>query len=89
MYFGKIVELATSDELFKHSFHPYTKALLSAIPLPDPITEKSRKRMTYNPMLDHDYSIEGPTMREIYPGHFVYCNEEEMKKYQAEWEATK
>ena len=45
--------------------------------------------MTYNPMLDHDYSIEGPTMREIYPGHFVYCNEEEMKKYKAEWEATK
>ena len=89
MYFGKIVELATSDELFKHSFHPYTKALLSAIPLPDPITEKSRKRLTYNPMLDHDYSIEGPTMREIYPGHFVYCNEEEMKKYKAEWEATK
>ena len=60
---------------------PVVKALLSAIPLPDPITEKSRKRMTYNPMLDHDYSIEGPTMREIYPGHFVYCNEEEMKKY--------
>ena len=89
MYFGKIVELATSDELFKHSFHPYTRALLSAIPLPDPITEKSRKRLTYNPMLDHDYSVEGPTMREIYPGHYVYCNEEEMKKYQAEWEATK
>ncbi len=89
MYFGKIVELATSDELFKHSFHPYTKALLSAIPLPDPITEKSRKRLTYNPMLDHDYSVEGPTMREVYPGHYVYCNEEEMKKYQAEWEATK
>ena len=90
MYFGKIVELATSDELFAHPFHPYTRALLSAIPLPDPITEKNRKRIVYNPMMDHDYSKEGPTMREIYPGHFVYCNGEEFEKYTAEYqEASK
>lgn len=81
MYFGKIVELADSDELFAHPFHPYTRALLSAIPLPDPITERKRKRMVYNPMLDHDYSKEEPTMREIYPGHFVRCNTEEFEKY--------
>ena len=84
MYFGKIVELATSDELFAHPFHPYTRSLLSAIPLPDPITEKNRKRISYNPILDHDYSKEGPSMREIYPGHFVLCNTEEFEKYQAE-----
>jgi oligopeptide transport system ATP-binding protein len=48
MYFGHIVELATSDELFKHPLHPYTKSLLSAIPLPDPNYEKKRKRITYN-----------------------------------------
>ena len=84
MYFGKIVELATSDELFAHPFHPYTRSLLSAIPLPDPITEKNRKRVTYNPILDHDYSKEGPSMREVYPGHFVYCNSEELEKYRAE-----
>ncbi len=85
MYFGKIVELATSDELFAHPFHPYTRSLLSAIPLPDPITEKSRKRIVYDPMLDHDYSQEGPTLQEVYPGHFVYCNTEELEKYRAEY----
>ena len=84
MYFGKIVELGTSDELFAHPFHPYTRSLLSDIPLPDPIVEKSRKRVTYNPMLDHDYSKEGPSMREVSPGHFVYCNTEEFLRYQAE-----
>ena len=88
MYFGKIVELATSDELFAHPFHPYTRSLLSAIPLPDPITEKNRKRITYNPTLDHDYSQEGPSMREVYPGHFVYCNTEELEKFRQEYEET-
>ncbi|MBQ8431483.1 MAG: ATP-binding cassette domain-containing protein [Clostridia bacterium] len=90
MYFGKIVELATSDELFAHPFHPYTRSLLSAIPLPDPITEKNRKRIVYNPMLDHNYSVEGPTMQEVYPGHFVNCNTEELERYRKEYlEATK
>ena len=86
MYFGKIVELGTSDELFAHPFHPYTRSLLSAIPLPDPITEKSRKRIAYDPVLDHDYSKEMPTMREVYPGHFVLCNTEEYEKYLREYE---
>ena len=88
MYFGKIVELATSDELFAHPLHPYTRSLLSAIPLPDPITEKNRKRITYNPVLDHDYSTEGPTMREVTPGHFVLCNTEEFDKYVLECKET-
>ena len=87
MYFGKIVEIGTSEELFAHPFHPYTRSLLSAIPLPDPITEKSRTRITYNPVLDHDYSKEGPTMREIYPGHSVYCNTEEYEKYLKEYQS--
>lgn len=81
MYFGKMVELATSDELFEHPLHPYTRSLLSAIPLPDPHYEKNRKRITYNPLADHDYSQEGPTMREITPGHFIYCNSEEFERY--------
>lgn len=88
MYFGKIVELATSDELFAHPFHPYTRSLLSAIPLPDPITEKSRKRIVYNPVMDHDYSQELPTMREVYPGHFVSCNTEEFERYRKEYEES-
>ena len=84
MYFGKIVELATSDELFAHPLHPYTKSLLSAIPLPDPHYEKKRKRITYNPIADHDYSKQLPTMREVEPGHFVSCNDEEFERYLAE-----
>jgi oligopeptide transport system ATP-binding protein len=81
MYFGKIVELAPSDELFKNPLHPYTKSLLSAIPLPDPHYEKQRKRITYNPHAEHDYSVNLPSLREVSPGHFVYCNDEEERKY--------
>ncbi len=81
MYFGKMVELADSDELFKNPLHPYTKSLLSAIPLPDPVYEKQRTRVTYNPLAEHDYSTDTPTFREISPGHFVYCNDAEEEKY--------
>ena len=84
MYFGKMVELATSDELFKNPLHPYTKSLLSAIPLPDPIYEKNRKRIVYNRLADHDYSVDKPTLREVSPGHFVECNDAEFEKYQKE-----
>ena len=81
MYFGEIVELADSDELFKHPLHPYTDALLSAIPKPDPLSEKVRQRHIYNPMKEHDYSKEEPTLQEIIPGHFVLANSVEMEKY--------
>ena len=81
MYFGKMVELADSDELFKNPLHPYTKSLLSAIPLPDPVYEKQRTRIHYNPIAEHDYSVSTPSFREITPGHFVYCNDIEEEKY--------
>ena len=84
MYFGKMVELASSDELFKNPMHPYTKSLLSAIPLPDPNYEKQRKRIVYNPLAEHDYSVDKPSFREISPGHFVHCNEAEYQKYLTE-----
>lgn len=87
MYFGKMVEMANSDELFKHPLHPYTKSLLSAIPLPDPNYEKQRVRFTYNPLAEHDYSKEQPTFKEVVPNHFVLCNTEELEKYRAEVEA--
>ena len=82
MYFGNLVEMTTSDELFAHPLHPYTKSLLSAIPLPDPVYEKNRKRITYNPLAEHDYSVDKPTLREVKPGHFVKCNDAKFKKYQ-------
>jgi len=81
MYYGHMVELATSEDLFKHPLHPYTKSLLSAIPLPDPHYEKNRKRTTYNPLMDHDYSVDKPIVREIEPGHYVSCNEKEYSEY--------
>lgn len=84
MYFGNMVELASSDDLFAHPLHPYTQALLSAIPLPDPIYEKQRKRITYNPLAVHDYSVDKPSLREITPGHWVNCNDAEEIKYKKE-----
>ena len=84
MYFGKIVELSTSDELFKNPLHPYTKALLSAIPKPNPLVEKVRQRILYRPELVHDYSVDKPTLKEITPGHFIYCNDKEFEEYKKE-----
>ena len=86
MYFGEIVELTTSDELFKHPLHPYTKSLLSAIPKPNPLTEKKRVRIVYNPHEVHDYSVDKPSFVEIRPGHFVLANKAEVEKYNKEME---
>ena len=82
MYFGKMVELASSDELFKNPLHPYTRSLLSAIPLPDPLYERTRRRIVYNPLAEHDYTVDKPSFREVSPGHFVMCNDAEFKRYQ-------
>ncbi|WP_077617311.1 ABC transporter ATP-binding protein [Bacillus sinesaloumensis] len=85
MYFGKIVELAEADDLYKNPIHPYTKSLLSAIPLPDPNYERNRKRLVYDPQ-EHGYTEdEEVKLREITPGHFVACSEKEYKEYKAKY----
>ncbi|MCR5185176.1 MAG: ATP-binding cassette domain-containing protein [Bacilli bacterium] len=84
MYYGELMEVATSDELFKHPLHPYTKSLLSAVPHPDPNVERGRKRIVYHPEKDHDYSKQGPSLHEVSPGHFVRCNDEELTRYMNE-----
>ena len=81
MYYGKIVELASSDELFKNPLHPYTRSLLSAIPKPDPLIERTRERIIYRPNEVHDYSVDKPSLKEIKPGHLIYCNDKEFEEY--------
>ena len=81
MYYGKIVEMASSDELFLNPLHPYTRSLLSAIPEPDPIAERNRKRIRYNPATDSVYENEQPTLKEVKPGHFVLCDNKEFENY--------
>jgi oligopeptide transport system ATP-binding protein len=69
MYKGKIVELAPTDELYDHPLHPYTKVLLSAVPIPDPDVEKARKRQIMDP--EFDYSEPTSELVEVSPGHFL------------------
>ena len=75
---GRIVELAETEELFRHPLHPYTKALLSAVPIPDPNLEKKKKLLVYDPSI-HDYSVDKPMWQEIANGHFVYGNQKELR----------
>ena len=77
---GRIVELAEAEELFLNPFHPYTKSLLSAIPIPDPRLEKNKKLIVYTGE-EHDYSVDKPKWTEITAGHFVWANEAEAKAY--------
>jgi oligopeptide transport system ATP-binding protein len=86
IHLGKIVELGETEELFERPLHPYTRALLSAVPLPDPRREKGRKATLYDPSC-HDYSTEGPLWREVLPGHFVLANAKEAEAWLAPYNA--
>ena len=81
IYKGRIMEIAETEELFAHPMHPYTKSLMSAIPIPDPILEKNKKLFVYEPDKIHDYSKEGPELRDLGNGHMVFCNTEEFERY--------
>lgn len=81
MYFGKLVEVANSKELFQNPLHPYTKALMSAIPQPDPRSERNRRHVYYDASV-HNYSeTNQPSYHEVSPGHLLYCAEEELKQF--------
>lgn len=82
IHHGEIVELADTDTLYRNPLHPYTRALLSAIPLPNPAAEKNKKLLVYDPSV-HDYAKEAPKFQEIEPGHFVMANSDEMAAYRA------
>ena len=80
---GRIVELAEAEELFLHPLHPYTQALLSAVPNPNPYLERTKQLMVYNPDI-HDYSVDKPVWEEILPDHFIYGNQRELDGYRKE-----
>ncbi|MCL2703458.1 MAG: ATP-binding cassette domain-containing protein [Defluviitaleaceae bacterium] len=79
---GVLVELADTETLYTNPLHPYTKALLSAVPLPNPIKEKQKQLTVYDPSC-HDYSTDKPIWEEIEPGHFVHGNNKELEEYRA------
>ena len=80
IYKGDMVEIAETEELFSYPLHPYTKSLLSAIPVPDPKIEKNKKLFVYDPSI-HDYSTDKPSLRDIGHNHFVFCNDKEFEEY--------
>ena len=82
IYKGRIMEIAETEELFAFPLHPYTKSLISAIPVPDPIIEKSKKLFVYDPAI-HDYSTEKPALTDIGNGHMVFGSAPEIEKYRA------
>ena len=86
IYKGDIVEIAETDELFNFPLHPYTRSLISAIPIPDPKLEKHKVLFTYDPSV-HDYSTDKPELTDIGHNHFVYGNKQEIEQYKAQREA--
>ena len=83
IYKGALMELAPGEEIFAHPLHPYTRALLSAIPMPDPESEKKKVLEVYDPS-QHHYETDKPVWTEIEPGHFIMANQEELAKYKAQ-----
>ena len=82
MHWGKMLEIGTSDDVYNHPIHPYTKSLLTAIPEPDPESERNRIHEEYDPSVELDGQPR--EMREITSGHFVLCTEAEAEAYKKE-----
>lgn len=81
IHLGRLVELADTETLFRHPLHPYTRALLSAVPIPDPRAEREKKLVVYDPSC-HEYDADPPAWCEAEPGHFVRANRRELDAYQ-------
>ncbi|WP_353948244.1 ABC transporter ATP-binding protein [Sporolactobacillus sp. Y61] len=86
MYAGKIVELAPADDLYQCPLHPYTKALISAIPQADPLREQHKKRLIFQPDRQKTGEAAKKRLRQIIPGHFVSCDESEVSVLKDKYE---
>ena len=80
LHLGHLLETGTTEEIFEHPIHPYTRSLLSAIPLPNPVVEKRRVAETY------DYATSGidyskGTSHHVEGSHYVKCTDEEFAKW--------
>ena len=82
IYRGDIVEIAPAEELFAYPMHPYTRSLISAIPVPDPVLERNKTLLRYDPAV-HDYATQKPKLADIGFDHYVFGNEAEIAQYQA------
>ena len=80
IYKGELMELAETEKLFRHPLHPYTRALLSAVPVPSPDDRQEEPPVVYDPS-QHDYASDPPVWTEIEPGHFVRGNQKELADY--------
>ena len=85
MHFGKIVELGSADEIYNNPMHPYTKSLLSAVPQPDPESERSRKRTVYKEDISNN---DKRSLNEIQPGHYVFTTDEEAETLKSKTHAS-
>ncbi|CAK8054799.1 ABC transporter ATP-binding protein [Eupransor demetentiae] len=82
LHWGKLLELGTADQVYNHPLHPYTKSLLSAIPVPDPIAERQQKIVDYDPSAETDGQVR--RMVEIEPGHSVLATPAEAEAYRSQ-----
>ena len=80
IHLGEIVEIADSETLFCYPIHPYTVSLLSSVPMPDPVVERTRRHIDYDPSV-LDQSGAPRSMQEIRPGHFILATESELEGY--------
>ena len=81
IYKGTIVELAETETLFRHPLHPYTRSLLSSVPIPNPIVERSKEVLVYDPGCHNYTATEPPKWTEIEPGHFIHASDRELDEY--------
>ena len=81
MHFGRLLEVGPADDVYTKPLHDYTESLISAVPVPDPEFERNRKQILYDASIEQDVEGKPAKLREITPGHFVRCREDQVEMY--------